>query len=39
MPRAEFVQYVRMAVLQPTPRWEFSPVYWRELFPPGDDSA
>ncbi|MBL0919374.1 MAG: leucyl/phenylalanyl-tRNA--protein transferase [Hydrogenophaga sp.] len=39
MPRENFVQHLRLAVLQTTPRWEFSPVYWRELLPPGDDSA
>lgn len=39
MPRGDFAQHLRLAVQQATPRWEFSPVYWRELFPPGDDSA
>lgn len=39
MPRENFVQHLRLAVLQTTPRWDFSPVYWRELFPPGDDSV
>jgi leucyl/phenylalanyl-tRNA---protein transferase len=39
MPRERFVQHLRLAVLQPAPRWEFSPVYWRELLLPGDDSA
>lgn len=39
MPRESFVQHLRLAVLQATPRWEFSPVYWRELLPHGDDSA
>lgn len=39
MPRADFVQHVRLALLQPAPRWEFSPVYWRELFSIGDERA
>jgi len=39
MPREDFVQHVRLALLQPGPRWEFSPVYWREHFSIGDERA
>lgn len=39
LPRERFVQHLRLAVLQPAPHWEFSPVYWRELLLSGDDSA
>ena len=39
MPREDFVRHVRLALLQPAPRWEFRPVYWRELFPIGDERA
>ena len=35
MDRAAFVQHVRTALLQPTPRWERPPVYWRELLTNG----
>lgn len=39
MAREAFVQHLRLALLQPAPRWEFSPVYWQELFPNGDPRA
>lgn len=39
MPREQFLQHLRFTVLQPTPRWDFSPVYWRELLPSAGDSA
>lgn len=39
MPREDFVHHLRMAVPQPSPRWEFTPVYWRALFPPADRRA
>lgn len=38
MPRDAFVQHVRLALLQPAPRWEFSPLYWREILT-SDDGA
>lgn len=39
MPRAGFLQHLQHALMQPAPRWEFSPVYWQELFPTGESSA
>ena len=39
MPRDPFVQHVRLALLQPAPRWEFRPVYWREHLSIGDERA
>jgi len=36
MPREDFVRHVRLALLQPAPRWEFSPLYWREILTSGD---
>ena len=39
MPREDFVQHLRHALMQPSPRWEFRPVYWQELFSTGDSSA
>jgi leucyl/phenylalanyl-tRNA--protein transferase len=39
LPRERFVQHLRLAVLQPAPHWEFSPVYWRKLLLSGDDSV
>ncbi|MBL0946188.1 MAG: leucyl/phenylalanyl-tRNA--protein transferase [Hydrogenophaga sp.] len=38
MPRDAFVQHVRLALLQPAPHWEFSPLYWREILT-SDDGA
>jgi leucyl/phenylalanyl-tRNA--protein transferase len=38
MPRDAFVQHVRLALLQRAPRWEFSPLYWREILT-SDDGA
>lgn len=31
IPRSEFVAAVTQRVRRPAPRWEFTPVYWREL--------
>lgn len=39
MPREAFVQHLRQALMQTTPRWEFRPVYWQELIPTSDPSA
>jgi leucyl/phenylalanyl-tRNA--protein transferase len=39
MDRGDFVQHLRLALLQPTPRWEFAPVYWKELLFTGDETA
>ena len=38
LPRERFVQHLRLAVLQPAPHWEFSPLYWREILT-SDDGA
>ncbi|MGE4240342.1 leucyl/phenylalanyl-tRNA--protein transferase [Ramlibacter sp.] len=32
--RSEFVAHVAQASVLPAARWEFDPVYWRELLPP-----
>ena len=31
MPRAEFVAYVREAILRPAPQWQFDALYWAHL--------
>jgi leucyl/phenylalanyl-tRNA---protein transferase len=35
IPRAAFLKHVEQGVNQPAPRWQFKPLYWRELLPPG----
>ena len=31
MPRDAFCAHVRTALLHPSPRWKFEPVYWQQL--------
>lgn len=39
MPRVDFCQHLKQAVQHPSPRWEFEPVYWQQLFGPGTNPA
>jgi leucyl/phenylalanyl-tRNA--protein transferase len=39
MPRAAFCQHLQQALQHPSPRWEFEPVYWQQLFGPGSNPA
>ena len=35
MPRADFARQVAQLAALPGPRWQFDPLYWNELIPPG----